>query len=79
MAFWIPFLISLALNVVAYALMPKPPGPKPPAVGQQKVPQVAVGTAVPVVFGTVTIRQTFVLAAYGPVIVPITEQVSGGK
>jgi hypothetical protein len=79
MGFFIPLLVSLAINIIAFALMPKPPAPKPPAVGQQKVPLVEIGTPVPVVFGTVMLKQVFVLAAYGPEVTPITERVKGGK
>ena len=76
MAAWlIPVIVSLVINVVAFALMPKPPAPKPPAVGQQKIPLTEIGTPVPVIFGKVTVTQSFVLAAYGPGVAPIYETV----
>ena len=31
MAWWVALLLGLALNIVAYLIMPKPKQPKPPA------------------------------------------------
>lgn len=52
MEMFIYFLISLALNVVAYAIMPKPSAPKP-SVEDFKNPTASAGRPVPVVFGEV--------------------------
>lgn len=53
----IPFLLSLAisvaLNVVAYLLMPKPKQPKPEAAREMDAPTAEAGKEIPVIFGTV--------------------------
>ena len=59
-------LISLALNLVAAALMPRPPQPKPPGVDQLELPTAEEGSPLPVVFGRVLITQSNVLAGYDP-------------
>lgn len=57
MVFWlIPFLIGLALNVIAYLLMPKPKGPKLAAVKDLESPTSEAGRETPVVFGTMTVK-----------------------
>lgn len=60
-AWLIPLLVSLALNVVAYLLTPKPKAPKPDAAKQSEVPTADAGKPVPVVFGTVTVSALNVL------------------
>ena len=57
MAFWIPFLIGLALSVVSYLIMPKPKAPKPEAAKQMDDPVADAGIERPVVFGTMTVKQ----------------------
>lgn len=49
-------LIGIALNVVAYLIMPKPKQEKPPAVKDMDAPTAEAGRPVPVVFGTVTVK-----------------------
>lgn len=56
MAWFIPFLIGLALNVVAYMLMPKPKAAKPEAAKDMDNPVAEAGKPIPVVFGTVTVK-----------------------
>ena len=52
-----PFLIQLAigivLNVLAYLILPKPKGPKPPAVSDLETPTADAARPIPVVFGTI--------------------------
>lgn len=59
--FWIPFLIGLALNVVAYLLMPKPKQQKPAAAKDMDNPVAEAGMPIPVVFGTMTVKGLNVL------------------
>lgn len=61
MAWFIPFLIGLALNVVAYLIMPKPKQAKPPAAKDMDNPVAEAGKPIPVVFGTVTVKGLNVL------------------
>ncbi len=56
MAFWIPFLIALALNIVSYLLMPKPKQPKPDAAKDMDDPTAEAGRPIPVIFGEVTFK-----------------------
>jgi predicted phage tail protein len=55
-AFLVPLLISLAINIVAYLITPKPKQPKPEAAKQSEVPTADAGIPVPVVFGTITVK-----------------------
>lgn len=61
MAWFVPFLIGLALNVVAYLLMPKPKASKPAAAQDMDDPVAEAGKPIPVVFGTVTVKGLNVL------------------
>jgi len=56
MLWFIPLLISLALNIAAYLLMPKPKGPKPEAARDMDNPTAEAGREIPVVFGTLTVK-----------------------
>jgi len=60
-----PFLIQLAiglvLNVLAYLILPKPKGPKPPAVTDLESPTAENGRPIPVAFGTILIRSPNVI------------------
>lgn len=58
---FIPLLIGLVLNVVAYLLMPKPKQPKPEAAKDMDEPTAEAGRPLPVVFGTVTVSGLNVL------------------
>ena len=55
-AWFIPLLIGLALNVVAYLLMPKPKQAKPEAAKDMESPTAEAGREIPVVFGEMTIK-----------------------
>lgn len=61
MSFWVQLLIGIALNIVAYLIMPKPKAPKPPAVDDLENPTADAGRPIPVVFGTKTVRGLNVL------------------
>lgn len=55
MAFLTQLLVGIALQVIGYLLMPKPPGPKPPTLDDFKDPTAEAGRPIPVVFGSITI------------------------
>ena len=57
MAWFIPLLISLAINIVAYLIMPKPKQPKPEAAKQSEAPTADAGKPFSVVFGTMTVKE----------------------
>ncbi len=57
----IMFAISLALQVVAYLLTPKPKQPKPDSARDLENPVAEAGKPIPVVFGTVTVKGLNVL------------------
>lgn len=56
MAFFTSLLIGIALQVIGFLLMPKPPGPKPPSLDDFKDPTAEAGRPIPVVFGSITIK-----------------------
>jgi hypothetical protein len=56
MAWFIALLVGLALQVVAYLLMPKPKQAKPPAAQDLEDPTAEAGRPIPVVFGTITVK-----------------------
>lgn len=55
-AWLIPLLVSLAINIVAYLLAPKPKTAKPEAAKDMDNPVAEAGMPVPVVFGTMTVK-----------------------
>lgn len=61
MAWWLILLVALALNVVAYLIMPKPKTSKPEAAKDMDAPTADAGRPVPVVFGTITVKGLNVL------------------
>ncbi|WP_298702485.1 hypothetical protein [uncultured Brevundimonas sp.] len=61
MAWWIGLLIGLALNIVAYLIMPKPKTEKAEAAKDMDAPTAEAGRPVPVVFGTMTVKGLNVL------------------
>lgn len=55
---WIAKMIVLAvIQVAAYALMPKPKGPKPDSVKELDQPTAEAGKPIPVIFGEVTVKE----------------------
>lgn len=55
MALLTQILVGVALQIIGYLLMPKPPGPKPPTLEDFKDPTADAGRPIPVVFGSVTL------------------------
>jgi hypothetical protein len=60
-AFLIPLLIAIAVSIVSYLIMPKPKQPKPEAAKSGDTPTAEAGREIPVIFGTVTIKDPNVL------------------
>jgi len=56
MAWFINLLIGIALNIIAYVLLPRPKQPKPPAARDQDNPVAEAGKPLPVVFGSITVK-----------------------
>lgn len=54
--FLLTFLIALAINIVAYIIMPKPKAPKPDAAKELDSPTAEAGREIPVPFGTLMIK-----------------------
>lgn len=72
---WVKQLIvAVALLLVSYAITPKPKSPKPPAVGQAELPSAEEGEAIPVIFGTVRVKQSSVLATFRARAIPIRKR-----
>ena len=57
----IAMIVSVALNVAAYIITPKPKAPKPTAVQQADSPTAEAGRPIPKLFGTALIKETNVL------------------
>jgi len=56
MAWFTTFLIALAVNVVAYLILPRPKQPKPPAAADFEAPTADANRPIPVVWGDITIK-----------------------
>lgn len=56
MAWFVQLLIGLALNIVAYLIMPKPKQPKPEAAKDLENPVAEAGRPIPIVSGTITVK-----------------------
>lgn len=61
MGWFIPLLIGLVLNVIAYLLLPSPKQVKPPEAKDLDNPTAEAGRPIPVVFGTLTVKGLNVL------------------
>lgn len=61
MAWFIPLLLAIIFNVIAYLLRPKPKRAKPPEAKDLDNPTADAGRPIPVVFGTVTVKGLNVL------------------
>ena len=59
-------LVSIAISMLAAALAPRPPAPKPPGVEQLELPTADEGGPLPVIFGRMRLSQSNVIAAYHP-------------
>lgn len=60
-AWFLWLLVGLALNIVAYLLMPKPKTAKPEAAKDMDNPTAEAGRPIPVVMGTITVKGLNVL------------------
>ena len=60
-AWFIPLLLAIAFNVIAYLLTAKPKKTKPEAAKDMENPTADAGRPIPVVFGTVTVKGLNVL------------------
>lgn len=60
-AWVIALLVSVALNVVAYIITPKPKAAKPDAAQQAESPTAEAGKPVPVLFGTARLSETNII------------------
>ena len=56
MAWFVQLLIGLALNIIAYLIMPKPKPPKPEAAKDLENPVAEAGKPIPVVSGSITVK-----------------------
>lgn len=56
MAWFIPLLVGLALNIIAYLIMPKPKQPKPEAAKDAEDPVAEAGKPLPVLSGSITVK-----------------------
>lgn len=55
---WIGKLVLLTfINIIAYAILPKPKGPKPDEFKELEYPTAEAGKPIPVVFGEVTVSE----------------------
>lgn len=55
-AWWVVLAISLAVQIAAYIIMPKPKAPKPEAAQDLQNPTAEAGRPIPVIFGTLTVK-----------------------
>ena len=78
MAWFVALLIGLAINIVAYLIMPKPKQPKPEAAKDMDNPTAESGRALPVVFGTITVKGGNLLW-WGEKVLREYEKGKGGK
>lgn len=60
-AWFAMMLVSLALNIVAYLLQPKPKTSQPASTEDMEDPTAEAGRPIPVLFGTMTIKGTNIL------------------
>jgi hypothetical protein len=56
MAWFLTLLIGLAINIVAYLIMPKPKQPQPTETKDLDDPTAQAGRPLPVVFGSIRIQ-----------------------
>lgn len=57
----VALLVTVALNVVAYVITPKPKSAKPEAAQQAEAPTAEAGRPIPVLFGTARMSETNIL------------------
>ena len=56
MPFFVQLLIGLAINIIAYLILPKPKVDKPPAAADLDDPVAEAGKPLPVLSGSMTIK-----------------------
>lgn len=56
MPFFVQLLIGLAINIIAYLILPKPKVEKPPAAADLEDPVAEAGKPLPVLSGSMTIK-----------------------
>jgi hypothetical protein len=56
MPFFVQLLIGLAINILAYLILPKPKVEKPPAASDLEDPVAEAGKPLPVLSGSMTIK-----------------------
>lgn len=61
MPWFLILLAVVAVEVVAYLIMPKPKAPKPAAVQDEQAPTAEAGRPIPVTFGEITVSGVNVL------------------
>ena len=77
---WIAqLLIGVAINVIAYLIMPKPKAPKPPEIKDGEDPVAEAGMEIPVVFGSMRVQKLNVLWFGEKETVMVTMETEGGK
>ncbi len=64
MGFFTQLLVGIALQVIGYLLMPKPPAPEPPQLSDWDDPTAEAGRPIPVVFGSMTIKGMNILGMW---------------
>lgn len=60
----IQILISVAMQILAVVLTPRPKGPKPDAVQQAESPTAEAGRPIPKLWGTARVMETNVLGSW---------------
>lgn len=79
MAWFVPFLIGLAISIVSYLILPKPKLPKPEAAKDADDPVAEAGKPLPVLSGTVTMKGLNILWFGEKATVSRTMRSQGGK
>jgi hypothetical protein len=79
MGFVASLLLNLAIQLVAYAIMPKPKKPKPPEVRDMENPTAEAGRELPVVFGSVRVQGLNLLSFHDKETVMRKVPKQGGK
>lgn len=79
MAWFITLLIGLAINIVAYLIMPKPKQPQPAETKDLQDPTAEAGRPLPVVFGSIRVQGLNVIWFGDKSTVMRTLKSSGGK
>lgn len=78
MAWFVALLIGLAINIVAYLIMPKAKQPKPEAAKDLEDPVAEAGKPIPILSGSMTIKGLNILY-YGEKATATRTVTEGGK